>query len=247
MFVGSDKKSLSSEEFLATLQAVEGFSTIGDLMVGSAKSVAVKHSFYQHFPAVGALDFRRSGRFHGYNTPEFMKTFSETIHKVDDDPVMATCFVKGSFVWLSDCLTARIVVDLNYVDKVEMFLRTYGDGFCCPLYGPDNRKGYAFVGFGRGKSEFDPIFSYQLHAILQLMHVRYCLMIKALQKQINLTSREAEVLEFISYGKSNPEIAIIMEISPHTVAGYAKRIFMKLGTTDRVSAALRAQTMDVHI
>lgn len=247
MFVDSKKRSLSSDEFLTAIQAVEAFSTIDDLMVGSAESVQVKYSYYQHFPAVGALDFNKSGRFHGYNTPDYVKEFYSQQVKIEEDPMMFASFSSGHFMWLSDFFCEPTINASDYQDNVRMALKYFGDGFCCPLYGPDNRKGYAFVGFCRDKSEFDPIFSYQLQSILHVMHVRYCLLRKGLQNQVNLTPREAEVLELISYGKSNPEIAKIMEISSHTVAGYAKKVFVKLGTSDRVSAALRAQTMDIKI
>jgi len=68
-------------------------------------------------------------------------------------------------------------------------------------------------------------------------------MVENLQTQVNLTPRELEVLELISFGKSNPEIAIILDISTNTVTGYVSRIFLKLGVSDRVSAAMRAGTM----
>ena len=56
-----------------------------------------------------------------------------------------------------------------------------------------------------------------------------------------------EVLELLSFGKSNPEIAKILGISSNTVAGYVKQIYLKLGTNDRVSAALRAQCIQLPI
>jgi len=83
--------------------------------------------------------------------------------------------------------------------------------------------------------------------LAQRFHVRYCLIAKGLQKQVNLTQRESEVLELIAFGKANPEIAIILDISANTVAGYVKSIFLKLETNDRVTAALRYQSMKVVI
>jgi DNA-binding CsgD family transcriptional regulator len=44
-----------------------------------------------------------------------------------------------------------------------------------------------------------------------------------------LTSREAEVLLWISYGKPNRVISEILSISPRTVNKHLEQIFVKLG------------------
>jgi len=70
-------------------------------------------------------------------------------------------------------------------------------------------------------------------------------MLEKLQKQVRLTNRETEVLELITFGKTNPEIGIILNISSNTVSGYVKQIFLKLGTSDRVTTALRARSLSL--
>jgi len=69
----------------------------------------------------------------------------------------------------------------------------------------------------------------------------------AMHMQVNLTTREAEVLELITFGKTNAEIGTVLGISPNTVNGYVKQIFLKLDVTDRVSAAMRAQTLKIKL
>ena len=61
-----------------------------------------------------------------------------------------------------------------------------------------------------------------------------------------LSNREADVLYWISEGKSNDEIATLLGIKLLTVKGYAKTIFQKLGVANRLGAALWAirATMD---
>ncbi|WPJ94796.1 helix-turn-helix transcriptional regulator [Coraliomargarita algicola] len=54
------------------------------------------------------------------------------------------------------------------------------------------------------------------------------------------TPREADVLVWLTEGKSNEEIAILLSISLHTVKGYLKVIFKKIGVENRLSAALWA-------
>ncbi|POF28284.1 regulatory LuxR family protein [Roseibium marinum] len=59
-----------------------------------------------------------------------------------------------------------------------------------------------------------------------------------LKAAFNLTEREAEVLSWIANGKSNKEIAAILEMSPRTVNKHLDRIFGKLGVENRTSAAI---------
>jgi DNA-binding response OmpR family regulator len=63
---------------------------------------------------------------------------------------------------------------------------------------------------------------------------------RLLQQTLSLTSREAEVLLWISRGKSNREIGEILGISPRTVNKHLEQVFVKLGVENRASAAARA-------
>ncbi|WP_209017362.1 DNA-binding response regulator [Roseibium aggregatum] len=59
-----------------------------------------------------------------------------------------------------------------------------------------------------------------------------------LKAAFELTEREAEVLTWIANGKSNKEIAAILDMSPRTVNKHLDRIFGKLGVENRTSAAI---------
>ena len=54
---------------------------------------------------------------------------------------------------------------------------------------------------------------------------------------LGLTARETEVLYWITEGKTNPEIAIILDASPDTVKKHATNLYAKLGVPTRTSAA----------
>jgi DNA-binding CsgD family transcriptional regulator len=54
---------------------------------------------------------------------------------------------------------------------------------------------------------------------------------------LGLTAREAEVLFWITEGKTNPEIAVILDTSPGTVKKHAANLYAKLGVPTRTSAA----------
>jgi DNA-binding NarL/FixJ family response regulator len=61
-----------------------------------------------------------------------------------------------------------------------------------------------------------------------------------LQRAFALTAREAEVLLWISRGKSNRDIGEILNISPRTVNKHLEQIFVKLGVENRAAAAAAA-------
>lgn len=55
---------------------------------------------------------------------------------------------------------------------------------------------------------------------------------------IQLTRREVQVLEHLSRGSTNTQIAATLGISPHTVKSHVIHIFNKLGVNDRTQAAV---------
>lgn len=55
----------------------------------------------------------------------------------------------------------------------------------------------------------------------------------------SLSERERQILRWVKLGKSNYEIALILEISPNTVKHHLKRIFDKLGVSSRLQALNR--------
>ena len=74
----------------------------------------------------------------------------------------------------------------------------------------------------------------------QVMHLRYSeLLLESLGDLPSLSEREAEILAWVARGKSNASIGEILGISAHTVDAHLRRIYLKLGVVDRISAALR--------
>ncbi len=63
-----------------------------------------------------------------------------------------------------------------------------------------------------------------------------------LRNQLLLTSREAEVLLWLSRGKSNRDIAAILGLSPRTVNKHLELMFEKLDVENRASATALAVT-----
>ncbi|MEO7690131.1 MAG: LuxR C-terminal-related transcriptional regulator [Sphingomonas sp.] len=61
-----------------------------------------------------------------------------------------------------------------------------------------------------------------------------------LKLRLQITDREAEVLLWLSYGKSSGDISDVLSISPRTVQKHLERIFEKLGVETRAAAAAMA-------
>ena len=62
-------------------------------------------------------------------------------------------------------------------------------------------------------------------------------------ERVHLTERETEVLTLTAKGLTIPRVAELLTISKHTVAGYVKDIYRKLGVSSRAEAALEANRM----
>ncbi len=58
-----------------------------------------------------------------------------------------------------------------------------------------------------------------------------------LEQALHITHREAEVLLWIAHGKTNREIADILEMSPRTVNKHLEQIYPKIGIDNRTAAA----------
>ena len=57
---------------------------------------------------------------------------------------------------------------------------------------------------------------------------------------LGLTPREAEVLFWLTQGKTSPEIAVILDAALNTIKKHAQNIFSKLGVENRTAAAFKA-------
>ena len=247
MLIDSHKTALTASDMMTVVTKINESQSISELVNEVPEVMGVTFGSYHHFASVGDFDFKNMNRYYSRNIPKALASYFNKQTHMKSDYGLLTTFKTGSFAWLSDFLENASKSSKEYEHQLMRVIDFVVDGLFIPLYGPNNRLGYMFVSFGRHKREFDLIMPHQLQSLAQRLHVRYCLLVKGLQKQVKLTNRESEVLELISFGKTNPEIAQILNISPNTVAGYVKRIFLKLESNDRVTAAMRAQSIKLAI
>lgn len=76
--------------------------------------------------------------------------------------------------------------------------------------------------------------------LLQAGHQKICELVADISPIPKLSKREEEILAWVARGKSNKDIATILDISPETVATYLQRVFSKVGSRNRIGASIRA-------
>jgi CheY-like chemotaxis protein/DNA-binding CsgD family transcriptional regulator len=106
------------------------------------------------------------------------------------------------------------------------------------LNGPENQKPRLISHRKRGEIEIDH-FALSKSGNLSLLRIEHRNGDngpKALLA-LGVTAREAEVLYWMAEGKTNPEIAIIIDASLNTVKKHAINLFAKLGVETRTAAA----------
>lgn len=112
------------------------------------------------------------------------------------------------------------------------------DGVAFGVYGPKLRHAFVGLGFGPGTPEPTKADADMMQLICQTGHIRYCEMVDDIAS-VSLSPRESETLKWMSIGKSNADIASIMGVSPHTIDTHVRRLYAKLGASDRTTASLK--------
>jgi len=233
---------VGDKEYLDLMQEIASANSVKYLAQTCHKLGSYKQGIYHHIPAIGTHDFQRLSR---YWTRGLTQTALDYLDATDTiiAPITTYIFRHSRPYWLSDLVGISEFESGNNRQSIEQATRHLEDGILAPLFGPQHRRGYIYIAFDKPREFYDDIFIWQIHAILQAIHVRYCLLIESMRVRVKLTKRESEVLELITFGKTNPEIGQSLGISANTVAGHVKRIFFKLNASDRVTVALKAQSM----
>ncbi|MCU0832324.1 MAG: LuxR family transcriptional regulator [Rhizobiaceae bacterium] len=119
-------------------------------------------------------------------------------------------------------------------------LRRFGfsDGLGVPVFGPAQLVGYFGVGRMNGPLDLSDTEMLALQAVCERAHLRMFELSISMRVQTKLTQREIEILEWVSVGKSNDVIAVILGISKHTIDTHLRRIFTKLESTNRTEAVI---------
>lgn len=227
--------------FLEAINVCYNATSVNALSPKINALIDFKAAFVYHLPLIGAHDSDHIGRFWARGLSAPIVKYLES-QKSLDEPIRHYVMSKGRPFWLSQLDDKSYQWNEDATKRINMALTRLGDGIVAPSFGPFHRRAYYYMSFNKPTEFYDEIFLLQMQALLQALQVKYCLIVESLRTNIKLTPRESEVLELITFGKTNPEIGKTLGITSNTVTGYVKQIFLKLGVSDRVSAAIRARS-----
>ncbi|MGD9810500.1 MAG: autoinducer binding domain-containing protein [Sphingobium sp.] len=183
----------------------------------------------------------RSGRVlanAGFSTT-WERAYRRSLYMIDPIPKVALDR-SVPFFW-SDLTRMNEISDRGH--RYLKILADHGmeNGLVIPTYGPGARCGLMGLGHCDDFSAYGQMELARLQLGIQASYAHYCDLLTAeLEASAPLSNREIDVLYWITQGKSNAAMAEILGISAQTVDTYVRRIFSKLGVTDRTGAAVAA-------
>ncbi len=141
--------------------------------------------------------------------------------------------IQLSDVWKSGTLTPA---EREFVGRAREGGIT--DGFLIPTFGSHQQMGIFALGQVTGPDVLQRADIDELQAIMQAAHTQ---LDRINQQGVfpRLAPREVEILHWIAHGKTNSEIASILNIGLPTVSTYIQRLFAKLEVNDRSAAAVK--------
>jgi LuxR family transcriptional regulator/LuxR family quorum-sensing system transcriptional regulator CciR len=226
-------------DFEAGVEAAQCGESLWELFAGYFRGTAVARVSYLHLPPLGAPDARHPKmRAEGFPEELVARYIHERHYR--DNPVVSATRKQLEPVYWEDAAAAA-----GLSDRERAFVEVYragqlGNGVGIPVYGPNGRDGQCGLGFVPGVRRLRPAVLHEFQWVCQLAHVRFCaLLIPTLGPAPRLSDREVEVLGWVARGKSNSLIGDILGISAHTVDAHMRRICLKLGVSDRISATVR--------
>jgi len=111
------------------------------------------------------------------------------------------------------------------------------DGFIIPVYEKDDLAWY--TAFSGRETDLGPRAQTLLGAAVYAGYELFQELLDATAPRSPLTQREAECLRWVSDGKTDIEVGIILEISPRTVRFHINNAKTKLGVATRIQAVAK--------
>ncbi len=169
--------------------------------------------------------------------PEWMRRYLERDFDLID-PVSTAATTRNEVGTLGELLKQLTVNDVGRLFVEEATRMGLTDGLAIPTSGLRHARGFFGVD-NVAAEDLAKVDRSLMRAVAQHAHLRIDRIEEEHGAGIDgLSPREAEILNWVAAGKSNPETAMILGISEATVGTHLKRLFTKLGVHDRVSAVL---------
>ena len=235
----SNPGAMSVETFEARMAMAATTGALWHLVMEYVRGTDIERVVYHHLPPMGAPDGDAID-VAAYGVPHDLvrRYVDERLYRENPMLQHALRSIEPFYfdeVPLTDDISAT---QRLFVDVIRLL--GFDRGLGIQVFGPHGRNGYCGLGFRAGVTRLEPEEVRSLQWTAQLAHLRYCSLLAPEQgPPPQLSKREREVLTWVARGKSNASIGEILGISTHTVDAHLRRIYLKLGVFDRVSAALR--------
>jgi len=206
---------------------------------------------YNLFSGFGAHEEKPFKKTYVSNIPEDIQDDYFEFASHPFDPMLKYTFSTMDPMWVSDAAELPYFQEKDPARFMKRAFNNVSDGLCVPMIGPSFLKGYMFGGYkktnehGRKCVNKRKLTNWHIICLCNLVHSRYCKLRMTNQMRIELTKREMDVLQFVIAGKTNREIGQRLGISVNTVNTYLKNVFLKMNTKDRVTAALKAYSLNL--
>ena len=143
-----------------------------------------------------------------------------------------------------------VLYDSRWIDAVE--LNELRNVAAHGVRGGDGKL-TSFFSFSRVETEFGSRLSLLLSLLTPHLHTVLSSLfaeevqsaIRVVRTDCRVTNREAEILRWIRHGKTNDDIASILDLSPNTVKNHVKKILRKMGVENRSHAVARAFSLGI--
>ncbi len=178
-------------------------------------------------------------------TKEWLKLYEEAGFR-KCDPIPDIIMQHGEPMLWQDALASRRLNEdeKRFVSQLEDHGLTEGIGI--PLFGPKGRHAYSAFTFDPVQLTFDESTIATVAALAGAAHVRICnILDKQFERKVQLSEREAQVIQLIAHGRSNKAIAAELKIGGSTADTYVRRVFAKLDASDRTGASIRALELGI--
>lgn len=240
--------SINIEEAAKIFSSADTVKGIVDLVKTKSEAIGLNVIGYHCLPPVGMPDSRTVSfiTFQNYSQQDdkmYRESGCYRHNPFISEPLRQAKVLRWSDIVKVPTLTRR---NKKFIEVLSQ--RFQGDGLAIPVFGPQGQNGVVYIAFQDHQDAMHKDDIAKLQMACQHGHLAICAALKGESKQaISLTRRERELLDLLVLGKSNVEIARLLGISPHTVNSYLRQLFLKLGTTDRVSTAIRSLSLGVII
>jgi DNA-binding NarL/FixJ family response regulator len=140
---------------------------------------------------------------------------------------------------------ARALKQLSLKSEQRDFIAMLRDhdlmeSIAIPVYGPFDFDTYMSVLPANAASSIDEYMMQNLVFIAEAANRRLAQLAEtSTALDLALSERENEVLNWMGRSKSIRDIATILNVTPATIDTYARRLYAKLGTNDRIAAVIK--------